>query len=193
MARLQALLVDLDGTLVDTTPANQAAYAQAVSQVLPDCDIDANALGACIAAGQSSREFLPALIPGLTPSQLDAVNAKKAACYGEHMESTALNESLVGFLLQNRPAVRIVLVTTAKRRNALTVLRHFGLAGAFDHSVFGEDVARMKPAPDAYLAALRATGLEAGQVLALEDSPVGQESAAAAGIAVLPIAAWSTH
>jgi beta-phosphoglucomutase-like phosphatase (HAD superfamily) len=46
----------------------------------------------------------------------------------------------------------------------------------------GDQVARTKPAPDLYLAALDALGVRADQAIALEDSPHGVRSAQNAGI-----------
>lgn len=60
----------------------------------------------------------------------------------------------------------------------------------FDAIVCGGDVAELKPAPDAYLEALRRLQLDAADVLAFEDSANGIRSAQAAGIAVIVTPTW---
>lgn len=50
-------------------------------------------------------------------------------------------------------------------------------------SICGEDVTKKKPDPEAYIQALERLGLEAGAVLAIEDSPNGLQAATRAGIA----------
>ena len=50
--------------------------------------------------------------------------------------------------------------------------------------VCGEDVARKKPDPQAYLQALHALRLEAADTLAIEDAPAGVAAASAAGVPV---------
>lgn len=58
----------------------------------------------------------------------------------------------------------------------------------FDVVVSGHEVDQAKPAPDAYLEACRALGVEPGrEVVALEDSPTGVTSATAAGLFVIGI------
>ena len=59
----------------------------------------------------------------------------------------------------------------------------------FDVSVAGDEVEHAKPAPDPYLAAARLLGVDPAATVAIEDSPTGTESAAAAGCAVLVVPA----
>ena len=51
-------------------------------------------------------------------------------------------------------------------------------------TIAGDEVAHGKPAPDPYLAAAAALGVEPGACIALEDSPTGAASARAAGMTV---------
>ena len=57
----------------------------------------------------------------------------------------------------------------------------------FDEVVCREDYANAKPAPDAYLAALKMADLEANDTLVIEDSPRGIQAAQNAGIKVVAI------
>jgi HAD superfamily hydrolase (TIGR01509 family) len=83
--------------------------------------------------------------------------------------------------------VRLAVVTTTWRRNVEVVLGASGLAGAFDVIVAKEDVAAVKPSPDAYDQALRRLKITARKAVALEDSPTGLASARAAGIEVVAV------
>jgi beta-phosphoglucomutase-like phosphatase (HAD superfamily) len=66
-----------------------------------------------------------------------------------------------------------------------------GWRGRFAAVVAGDAVARKKPAPDAYLAALERLGISAAQAIAFEDSRAGVDSARAAGLAVVAVpSAW---
>ena len=51
----------------------------------------------------------------------------------------------------------------------------------------GQDLERPKPAPDVYLAACSALGVDPADVIAFEDSPTGVRSARAAGLTVVGI------
>ena len=73
------------------------------------------------------------------------------------------------------------------------LLEEGGLRDAFSAVVGADDVERTKPYPDPYLEALRllqqsAPGLQAGDCVALEDTPVGIAAAKTAGMIVVGIA-----
>ncbi|HWS58139.1 MAG TPA: HAD family hydrolase, partial [Actinotalea sp.] len=59
--------------------------------------------------------------------------------------------------------------------------------GVFRAIVAGDDVSRAKPAPDGYLDAARALGVDPRRCLAVEDSPPGVTSALSAGTHVIAV------
>ena len=85
----------------------------------------------------------------------------------------------------------IVLVTTAKRANAQTVLRHHELEEYFDYVVTSDDVSASKPDPECYLLALQKCGIKPNEALAFEDSEPGILAAEAAGINVIRVGDFS--
>lgn len=62
-----------------------------------------------------------------------------------------------------------------------------GIADSFAATVSAEEVAHGKPAPDVYLAAARALGVDPRRTAAVEDSTNGLRSAAAAGMLVVAV------
>jgi beta-phosphoglucomutase len=75
----------------------------------------------------------------------------------------------------------------------LDLLEAGGLRDAFDAVVGADNVERTKPHPDPYLEALKrlqpaAPGLEAGDCVAIEDTPPGIAAALAAGMTVIGVA-----
>jgi HAD superfamily hydrolase (TIGR01509 family) len=79
-----------------------------------------------------------------------------------------------------------VLVTMSWRSLAETVVRHLP-DGAFAALVTGDEVSHGKPHPEPYLAAARVLGVEPADCVAIEDSPAGVRSAAAAGVPTIAI------
>jgi HAD superfamily hydrolase (TIGR01509 family) len=185
MSVIKAFFFDLDGTLVDTHKANVAAYSEAIFQVTSK--EPSESLYEHIKNGTSSKDFLPSVVEGITEENLRDINDKKKELYLDHLHKSVLNDFLSNFLKQVFLHSVTVLVTTAKKDNALAVLRHHELEDYFTYMVFGDDVDNMKPHPDAYLLALEKTGLQIGEVLAFEDSEKGVEAANAAGINVVHI------
>jgi HAD superfamily hydrolase (TIGR01509 family) len=93
-------------------------------------------------------------------------------------------ELLAALRAAGRP---IALCSNSPRRLVDAALRSAGMHATFDAIVGGDDVPRGKPAPDPYLAAVAALGLEPAACTALEDSPTGVHSAKAAGLRVLGV------
>lgn len=182
---IKGFFFDLDGTLVDTHESNFRAYKQAIMEttdVEPDSELKER-----IKSGESSVDFLPRIVPDITSEQVDIINKRKKEVYPEHLYTSQLNDYLSNFLEQMSEHYVTVLVTTAKRYNAEAVLAAHDLGGYFNFAIFGEDVETMKPNPEAYLLALKKSGLGAEEVIAFEDSEKGIEAARAAGISTIHI------
>ena len=79
------------------------------------------------------------------------------------------------------------LASSSNRELIDRALEVSGLAPLFRETVSSEEVARGKPAPDAYLEAARRLGVEASRCAAVEDSANGIRSAHAAGMRVIAI------
>lgn len=79
----------------------------------------------------------------------------------------------------------IALASSAPRRLIDAVLARNGLDGRFSATVSSAEVARGKPNPDVYLAAVEQLGGVPQRCLAVEDSSNGLRAAAAAGMTVV--------
>ena len=88
---------------------------------------------------------------------------------------------------------RIACASGADRAKVELQLAKTGLAHFFDGRVFsGHEMPRTKPAPDVYLAAAAALGVEPGRCLVVEDSATGVTAGVAAGATVVGYSP-STH
>lgn len=175
---LRAVLVDLDGTLVESDAANAAAYAEALREF--GVPVDAADVAPRI-RGRSWRDFLPELIGAESGVDLAAVARRKQALYPGHFGLLRLNASLAEMVGGLRGRFAIGLVTTASRRSAEPLLAHFALDGLFDTLVFGDDAARLKPDPEAYCLAAARLQVAPEECIVIEDSDVGVAAARAFG------------
>jgi HAD superfamily hydrolase (TIGR01509 family) len=80
-----------------------------------------------------------------------------------------------------RAGVPLGMVSNSRRGFVELGLAAASLRDIFDVIVTAEEVARPKPAPDAYLAAAAALGAAPSACVVLEDSPTGVAAARAAG------------
>lgn len=182
---IKGFFFDLDGTLVNTHESNYRAYRDAIKDIT---NVEmGDELKSRIMRGESSKTFLPALLPDADASQVDAINKRKKEAYPSHLHLSDLNEYLSTFLEQMSEHYITILVTTAKKANAEAVLDTHDIGGLFNYKIYGEDVSAMKPDSEAYLLALNMSGLSPDEVIAFEDSEKGIQAATNAGIKTIHI------
>jgi beta-phosphoglucomutase-like phosphatase (HAD superfamily) len=97
----------------------------------------------------------------------------------------------VAFIRGLPPDLPRAVASSSSTRWIKQHLRHLGLEEAFGDKVFSgrEHVAHGKPAPDLYLHAAGALGVEIGRAAIIEDSPVGVQGALASGATVIGLVA----
>jgi len=173
----QAVLFDLDGVLVDSTPCVTRVWTAWALQYRLDPDYVVH-----VAHGQKAIETLRKVAP-----QLDAVS-EMAKVEQMELDDTDGLRVLPGAreLLAALPAERYTIVTSGTRRLATKRLQVVGLPVP-PNMVTADDVARGKPDPEPYLAGAAAVGIAAGECLVFEDAPSGIRSAKAAGAQVVAV------
>lgn len=92
---------------------------------------------------------------------------------------------LLNFLKEN--GYLLAVATSTSRRHALAYLEQTGAAKYFHRMVFGDMLEKSKPAPDIYLKAAEQLQVPPENCMALEDSPLGIQSAHAAGMTTVMI------
>ncbi|MGA2301070.1 MAG: HAD-IA family hydrolase [Candidatus Acidiferrum sp.] len=173
-----AVLFDLDGTLVDSTKVVERLWAEwAARHSLNVEDILA------ISHGRRAEETMRLMAPHLK-------NLKEEAA-ARLREEEQQSEGLVAVagaktLLSNIPHTRWAIVTSCTRKLAEVRLGSVGLPVPAV-VVSEESVPLGKPHPDGYLEAARILGWTPRNCLVVEDSPVGVEAGRAAGMRVLGV------
>lgn len=193
-AALSAVLFDVDGTLADTErDGHRPAFNRAFAEFGLDHRWGVGDYGRMleVTGGQRRIERFLAHRGHADPAGFARVlHRAKTEHFLEWVRSGPVRcrPGVDDLLADLRVAgVRIGVVTTGRRAWVLPLLdRLFGL-GAFEVVVTGDDVERLKPAPDAYLLALHRLALDAGVALAVEDSPPGLAAARAAGLACVVV------
>lgn len=183
MTPIRALLIDLDGTLVETSAINFASYAAALAEV--GVNVERDHFDA-VAQGRNWRQFLPTLLAG-TSVEPASIARRKTEIYGGMVGRIAVNTPLVRLIESSRPTFKTALVTTASKANAGAILARHELQGLFDVVVNGDDVTRHKPDPEAYVLAARQLHVEPEACLVFEDSEIGIEAARRFGASVIRI------
>lgn len=173
----QAILFDLDGVLVDSTPAVARVWTRwAVAHGIDPQRAIAHA------HGRRSIETVHALAPEL--------NAAEENMWVEQMEIedkegvTALPDA--ARLLTTLPQTRFAIVTSATRPLARARIGYAGLPLP-QHLVTADDVTEGKPSPEPYFKGAALLGFAPQDCVVVEDAPAGITSARAAGMNVIAI------
>jgi HAD superfamily hydrolase (TIGR01509 family) len=182
---LSAVLFDMDGTLVDTEPywiAAEYALVESFGGTWSDDHAHALVGNALIDSAVYIREHggVDLEPPVIVDRLLDDV-VRAAA---ERIPWRPGARELLAELAEHH--VPCALVTMSYARLAVTMTDQLP-AGTFAAVVTGDQVNDGKPHPEAYLTALHRLGAEAGYAVAIEDSPTGIASAAAAGALVVGV------
>ena len=183
------ICVDLDGTLLDTVPANAASYRAALEE-LGFTVTDEYYAERC--NGGHYTRFLPPLMGG-APSAADVerVHDRKKALYSDFLDAVRPNTALMEILKTMRAAGHdLACVTTGSKQNATEVLEYFHCADWFGVFITGEDVVRSKPDPEGYLKAMAHFGVTPAETMIFEDSGPGLEAARASGATVYKVEAF---
>ena len=177
-----ALLFDMDGVLVDSTPAVARVWTGwALEHGLVPDDVVRQAHG---------RPSLATIIELLPHGDHDAENGEVER---REIEDTADVVALPGALslLQAIPQRRWAVVTSATRALAEVRLRAAGLPIP-KHLVTASDLQRGKPFPDPYLKGAETLGMAPVECVVVEDAASGVRAGKAAGARVLALRTTST-
>ncbi len=170
-----ALLFDMDGVLIDSTPAVARVWTwwATAHGFNPDEIVR-------VAHGRPSittvREYLP--------------NADHLAANSEiERREIADTEGIVPLpgameLLRTLPRERWAIVTSCTRALAEVRLRAAGLPRPIAF-ISSDEIKHGKPAPDPYLKAAEALGFDASDCVVVEDAPAGVRSGKASGARVI--------
>jgi HAD superfamily hydrolase (TIGR01509 family) len=177
-----AVILDMDGLLLDTEPISLAAWRQAAEQLgyrlteeVSDRMIGVSQAGNRAMLLEHFGEGLP----------VDALRDLAETEYRRVLDEGGVphKPGLVTFLrfLDERQLPRAVATSTATGL-AVHKLRQAGILHHFDIVVGGDQVSRGKPAPDIFLKAAEGLGHDPEHCVVLEDSAPGIQAAAAAGM-----------
>jgi HAD superfamily hydrolase (TIGR01509 family) len=144
--------------------------------------------------GLAGREFIGALEAWIgRPLPEDFHSARAEEDMRTLAEGLSAVAGAIDFVQSLPPELPRAIASSSSTEWIERHLDHLGLRAHFEGRIFSgrEHVARGKPAPDVYLHAAAALGVEIGRCAIIEDSPVGVEGALASGAEVFGLCAGS--
>lgn len=179
-----AVIFDLDGTLVDSMGVHFTAWCEALAKhgsanVFPE-DIF-YAMG-----GRPTKDIVRELNGELglkLDPELVAVDKRNA--FLKNIDQVVINEEVANFARSLRGKMPLAIATGGTRIVAEKTLQACGLSDLFDEVVTANDVECGKPAPDIFLEAASRIEIAPARCLVFEDAPAGIMAAQSAGMEVV--------
>ncbi|MDF1563840.1 MAG: HAD-IA family hydrolase [Deltaproteobacteria bacterium] len=178
---VDAILFDLDGTLVDSRQDLALSVQVAFEELeLPVPDFDA----VIASVGHGARHLVKVLMPenDWDEASLDRVIGAFRAHYLEHLlDHTRPFEGLREVVEELSAAVPLAVLTNKPGEMARRIIEGLGWDGAFRFVMGPDDAGSLKPDPVGLLNLLGRMGVEPGRAIYVGDMPIDVEVAKAAG------------
>lgn len=184
--KINAVLFDLDGVIVDTAKFHFLAWKRLADSLnIPFTEEDNERL-----KGVSRRKSLEIILSlahnsaSYTDDDLELFMENKNRWYIQYIETLSRSDLLPGFMpviTWCRETGRKTAIVSASK-NTGKIVDRLGIQELFDTIVDGNRVQKAKPDPEVFLLAAQDLGIPAGQCLVIEDAAAGIRGAVAAGM-----------
>lgn len=174
------MLLDLDGTLVDTNYLHTLAWSRALRGAGEDAPM--NAIHRLVGMGGDQ------LVPTLLGHECPDASATRADRYRELSGEIRPLPGASDLLAALHSAGLVVVIATSSPRDELKApLAALGEDAPIDLVTSADDVSSSKPDPEVFVEAMRSAGLDPGQTVAVGDSIWDVQAARAAGVGCIGV------
>ena len=185
---IEGIIFDFDGVLIESEYAGNLQIAETLTELGYPTTVE-QALATFVGLG--GKDFLDAVAGYIGRPVPDAFHsARKAEDTRVLAQGIDAVAGAIAFV-RNLPATLPRAIASSSTTHWIeTHLTHLGLRDAFGSHIYSgrEHVTHGKPAPDIYLHAACAIGIDIARTLIIEDSPVGVTGAVASGAQVVGLA-----
>ena len=189
MARIKALLFDLDGVIVSTEKNHFEAWRETASKLgIPFSEQDNEALKG-VNRVDSLKQILKLGNKTVSAEEFESLLVFKNDMYLDFITTLSKDDLLPGvhaLLLQAKSmGVKIGLGSSSK--NAPMILTRLGITDLFDVIIDGNGVTHPKPDPEVFLNGAKALALAPSDCLVFEDANSGIAAAKAGGFIAIGV------
>lgn len=187
LKRLKAVLVDMDGVIVDGMPFHLRAWKEAFATL----GIEVSQTDVYLREGMDPRETIEQILKekglSLGTQEIERINTIKKRVLNAIFHVRFIPGSLEFLSKLKARGLKLAMVTGTSREVVERILKEgLGVAsGGFDVVITAESTERKKPHPAPFLKAvalLRQIGIDKEDCIAIENSPAGIASAKGAGL-----------
>jgi HAD superfamily hydrolase (TIGR01509 family) len=183
---LEAVLLDVDGTLIDSNDA----HAQAWSDTLREAGYEIGSEAVRPLIGMGSDKLLPTLI-GIDAESEDGkrlVERRKEIFAKEYLPAIRPFPNATQLLDRLRQdGLKLVVATSASDEELKGLLEALGDKSLLEDATSSSDADRSKPDPDIIHAAVSKSGATAAECVMLGDTPYDVEAARKGGVSIIAL------
>ena len=175
-----AILFDIDGTLVDSNEQHVTAWAFAFREEGHPQEIDALRMQ----IGKGGDLLVPALLPDVDEATRQRLSERQGTYFKEvHLDHVRPFPSAIDLVRRAHASGRtVVLASSAKREELDHYVELLGIGDILAATTSKDEVESSKPEPDIFAAALDKIGVAPDRALVIGDTPYDVRAAARAGI-----------
>lgn len=184
--RPRAVLLDIDGTLIDSNDAHARAWTETGVEL--GYDIPFQKARPLIGMGGDK------VLPRLTGLEEDSDEGRKVLdrrgeiFRSRHLETCRAFDGTRELLERMRDdGIKLVIATSASEDDLGPLLDRAGIADLIHAATHADDAEESKPAPDIVEAALEEAGFPAAECLMIGDTPYDVAAANRAGVRILAV------
>ena len=184
---VQAVILDVDGTLVLSNDAHAQAWVEAFAAF--GYEVSFEQVRPLI--GMGGDKVIPKMVPDLNDEAGDgkAISERRKELiinrYGPKLQPADGSRQLI--LRMQSAGLRLIIASSATSEELQVLLKAAQVDDLLDEATTSDDAEASKPAPDIVEVALSKLKMAPDQVLMLGDTPYDVQSAGAAGVAVIAL------
>jgi HAD superfamily hydrolase (TIGR01509 family) len=184
--RYRGVLLDMDGTLIDSNPAHVKAWVEALREA--GYEVEEKKIWPFV--GMGGDNLLPAAM-GIQKESAEGerISARRGEIFkARHLPHLRPFPGVRPLLERMRQeGLRLVIASSSPADELRTLLALAGVEDLVDGTTSADEAGRSKPDPDVVHAALERIGLPAPEVVLLGDTPYDVQAAAKAGVGVIAL------
>ena len=183
---IEALLSDIDGTLVDSNWLHAEAWQKSFEIIGINLELEAVRRQ----IGKGGDQLIPIFVPWWKrPAVEQPLEAyRKFLFQTQYLAQVRPLPRVREFLVSiQKHGIRVALASSASQEDLLAYKKIARIEDLVDSDTSANDAARSKPHPDIFAASLHKLGVAPQNALALGDTPYDAEAAGKAGVSTIGV------
>jgi len=183
---LRGVILDVDGTLVDSNDAHASAWVDAFEEFGYTTDFEK--VRRCI--GMGSDKLIPEII-GIDKDdpKVKTISKRRTEIFKHRYLPSLKPFDRVRQMVEKmqQSGLKVVVASSAKKDELKPLLEVAGITDLIEEKTSSDDAKNSKPDPDIVIAAVKESGFKPHELVMLGDTPYDIEAARKAGVPVIAV------